>query len=273
MLKRLSLLLLLGLFSGQLFSQELILTSPPRENRQKGEAQYGPLAEYLGTLLGKPVKYVHPGNWLNYQREMRADKYDIVFDGPHFAAWRVAHLGNQVVIKLPGNLQFYLLVRKDGDIHSLNDLIGKKICGISPPNLSTLSILAAFDNPVRQPIIKGIKGGMGKVNKAFLMEGKCSAMVLRSAFYKKKLKPEQKQQLRIIYESERMPNQVITASKRISLAEVEKMRQGLLHTRAGNQALAATLKRFGGKAKNFVVATNREYDGYNTLLEGVIFGW
>lgn len=272
MFKRVSLLLLLGLFSGQLLSQELILTAPPRESQQKGEAQYGPLAKYFGTLLGKPVRYVHPENWLNYQREMRADKYDIVFDGPHFAAWRMAHLGNQMVIKLPGNLQFYLLVREDSNIHTLTDLIGKKICGISPPNLSTLSILAAYDNPVRQPIIKGIKGGMGKVHKEFLT-GQCSALVLRSAFYKKKLKPEQRQQLRIIYESARMPNQVITASKRISLSEVEKMRQGLLHTKAGNQALAATLKRFGGKAKNFVVATNKEYEGYNTLLEGVIFGW
>ena len=272
MLLRITLLLFLGLFSGRLFSQELILTSPPRETKQKGEEQYGPLAKYLSTLLGKPVRYVHPGNWLNYQREVRADTFDIVFDGPHFAAWRIEHLGNQVVVKLPGNLQFYLLVRKDSEINSINDLIGKKICGISPPNLSTLSILAGFNNPVRQPIIKGIKGGMGKVNKAF-MEGECSAMVLRSAFYNKKLKPEQKQQLRIIYKSEKMPSQVITASKRISQAEVEKMRGSLLGTPAGQQALAPTLKRYGGKAKNFVVSSNQEYDGYNMLLEGVIFGW
>jgi len=33
------------------------------------------------------------------------------------------------------------------------------------------------------------------------------------------------------------------------------------------------LKRFGGKAKSFIPTKAKEYDGYNMLLEGVIFGW
>ena len=98
---------------------------------------------------------------------MRNDKYDIIFDGPHFVSWRMAHLGHEVLVMLSGNLQFVLLTdAKNNKYKSPDDLIGKYICGISPPNLSTVSVLDHFRNPVRQPVIRGIKGGMGKVFKS-----------------------------------------------------------------------------------------------------------
>jgi hypothetical protein len=61
------------------------------------------------------VRYEHPGNWLHYQRNLRNDMYDIVFDGPHFASWRMEHLEHDMLVKLPGNLQFYLLTGADND--------------------------------------------------------------------------------------------------------------------------------------------------------------
>lgn len=273
MLLRYRYLVLFLIFCSNPVSAELVFTAPPRESKQAGEEQYGSLAEFFSQQLGQPVKYEHPGNWLTYQSNMRAGKYDIVFDGPHFASWRQVHLQHDMLVKLPGYLQFYLLARAgDNKINTPDDLIGKKICGISPPNLSTLSMLAIYSNPVRQPIIKGIKGGMGKVHKVFL-SGQCEAMVLRTTFYHKKLKPEQREKLKIIYTTERMPQQVISAGNRISRAEKQKLQNYLLKGQKGQQALTPTLKRFGGKAKSFIRASNEEYQGYNMLLEGVIFGW
>ncbi|UCE89599.1 MAG: PhnD/SsuA/transferrin family substrate-binding protein, partial [Pseudomonadota bacterium] len=154
--------MVLSLLSLSLAAQELIMTAPPRESVDAGNKLYGPMAQYLGGLLGTKVVYKHPQNWLNYQRDMRNGVYDIVFDGPHFASWRMAHLGHKAVVKLPGTLEFYLLRRaEDTQYPGPDQLIGQKICGISPPNLSTLSVLAYYDNPVRQPVILGIKGGMG----------------------------------------------------------------------------------------------------------------
>jgi len=63
---------------------ELVLSAPPRESFKAGNKLYGPLAEHLTKLLGQKVTYKHPENWLHYQRELRNDVYDIVFDGPHF---------------------------------------------------------------------------------------------------------------------------------------------------------------------------------------------
>ena len=259
--------------SNSVFAQDLILSAPPRENKQAGQKLYQPLASFLTKQLGKKVKYVHPGNWLTYQNTMRDDGYDFVFDGPHFASWRVEHLRHEVMVKVPGTLQFYLIANKDDPkVKTSTDLIGRAICGISPPHLSTLAVLAHFNNPVRQPIIKGIKGGMGKVYKAF-NEQKCSGAVLRTLYFKKKLTDEQKSRVKIVFTSEPLTNQVITAGKRISRADMEKIQKTLLQTKEGNTALKPILQRFNKKAKNFLKASNEDVKGVNQLLEGVIFGW
>jgi ABC-type phosphate/phosphonate transport system substrate-binding protein len=254
-------------------ASELILTAPPRETVAAGNKLYRPLAIYLSQLLNRKVTYKHPGNWFNYQAKMRKDKYDIIFDGPHFISWRIAHVNHEVLIKLPGDLQF--MVVTDADNTKLNkgkDLVGKKVCGISPPNLSTLSFLESFGNPVLQPRVKGIKGGMGKVFKAFKKK-KCPAAVLRNTFYKNKLTQEKQDKLKIIFNSKAMPNQAISVSSRLNREERSKITNALL-SGAGATSLSGVVKRFGGKkVKAFIPTNNKEYDGYNNYLEGVIFGW
>ncbi len=251
---------------------DIIFTAPPREKHAAGVKIYEPIAKHLSKLINKKVVYLHPSNWLTYQRDMRDGKYDIVFDGPHFASWRMAHLGHDMLVKLPGKLGFILVKPKsETTINNLNDLIGKRICGISMPNLSTLSILAAYPNPVRQPVIVGVKGGMKGVAKA-LAKNKCQAYVFRDKFYMKKLKPEVKQNLEIIYKSNPLPNQAITASNRISPADKKAIVHSLTLGK-GVDASKGLLKRFGGKARAFIKASNEEYKGHNLLLEGVIFGW
>lgn len=257
------------------FAKGLILSAPPRETAEAGMKLYGPVAAHLTKLLGVKVTYEHPGNWLKYQREMRNDKYDIIFDGPHFIAWREAHLGHEALVKLPGNLQFMLVADKGSEaIKEPNDLIGKNICGISPPNLSTLSVLDHYRNPVRQPVIKGIKGGMGKVYKSIAVRDKkkCDAAVLRTAFHKKKLKPKQKAGIKTLFKSKVMPNQGVSVSQRVSLELKLRIKKSLTIGK-GVDSTKGILKRFAGKSKSFIPVNEKEYAGYNNLLEGVIFGW
>lgn len=256
----------------QVFSAEIILTAPPRESAEAGEKLYGPIAAHLTKTIGNKVTYKHPGNWMTYQRDMRNDKYDIVFDGPHFVSWRMAHLGHEVLVKLPGTLQFALVTdTKNTKYNKPDDLIGKNICGISPPNLSTLSVLDIFRNPVRQPVIKGIKGGMGKVYASF-KSGKCDAAVLRTSFHKKKLDDKQRSEMKQLYMSKNLPNQAISVSPRISPQSKRKIADALT-IGDGVASTAGIVKRFGGKAKSFIHAKNDEYFDHNLLLEGVIFGW
>lgn len=167
------------------------------------------------------------------------------------------------------------MVVTDADNDKLNkgkDMRGKYFCGISPPNLSSLSFIGSFRNPVLQPRVKGIKGGMGKVYQAFKKK-ECSAAVLRNVFYNKKMTQTQRDEVKIIFKSPSMPNQAISVSKRLNRMEKSKMTNALL-SGEGLISVQGIIKRFGGKkVKSFVKTENIEYEGYNRLLEGVIFGW
>ena len=277
-MRKMSFLLLVTfsiLFSG-LAQADLIFTSPPRETPEKGMKVYAPLAAGLTKLLGVKVTYEHPRNWLQYQNDMRHDKYDIIFDGPHFISWRMQHLGNQPIATMPGKLQFFLMTGTSDrykNFKSADDLIGKRICGIDPPNLSTLSILDYYRNPVRQPIIEGIRGAMPTVFKTFMAKkSNCDGLVLRNVFLKNKIKPEQRSQLRTLFTSKQMPNQGISVSKRFTPEMIIKIKQYLTSAN-GIKATMPILKRWAPKAKSMVPASVAEFKDYNYLLEGVIWGW
>jgi ABC transporter, phosphonate, periplasmic substrate-binding protein len=267
-----SLMFLLGNVSVG-FSEELVFTSPPRENSaESSENIYEPVAQYLSRLIGKKVVYHNPGNWLQYQKEMRDGKYDIVFDGPHFVSWRIAHLGHDVVARLPGTQEFLVVARADNTtINTINDLIAKTICTLPPPNFGTMSVQDKFRNPVRQPIIKAIKGESGNVYEAF-KNGTCQSAMIRATFYNKKLTDEERKHIKII---ERMtaPNQGITASNRLDLREKQLLAKNITADGAPT-VIKQLVERYGQKGdKNFVLSGNNEYQGQNQKLEGVIYGW
>ena len=265
---------LILLFYAQGVSAEFVMTAPPRENPEAGAKIYQPLAEYLSTILGEKVVYKHPKNWLQYQRDLRHDAYDIVFDGPHFVSWRMAHLKHDVLVKLPGTLEFVIVVNKDdSEIKEMKNLVGKKICGIPPPNLATLTVIEQFNNPVRQPIIWGVQGGFPKVYETF-RKGGCRAAVFRTTYFYKKLTDADRASLRILYHSKALPNQAISVSQRVGSKYKDKIIRSLTLEETGKKAAQGITQRFGGKkAPPFVAATTKEYEDHTNLLEGVVFGW
>lgn len=265
------LLLLLSVFNYPA-TADLVLSAPPREKPERGEALYGPLAESLTKLLGEKVTYVHPNNWLEYQHDLRKDKYDIVFDGPHFISWRIEHLHNDVLVKLPGTLEFVIVVKSDDkEIKKLKNLIGKKICGIPPPNLASLTVIDQFKNPVRQPIIWGIRGGNAQVFRAF-DEGQCRAAALLASYYEKNLSADKRKNTRVLFRSKALPNQAISVSTRVSAMNRSKIIRSLTIGQ-GRKAAEPIAKRFSGKDEDFVAATKKEYLNHYGLLEDAVFGW
>ncbi len=253
---------------------DLIFASPPREGGGGGNTKaddiYDPLATYLSKVIGEKVVYENPGNWLNYQNKMRDDKYDIVFDGPHFIAWRIAHVQHEAIARMPGPLGFVLLARADDtEFNKIEDLIAQSFCGVPPPNLGTMAILDKFRNPVRQPVIKAIRGGIPQVFEAF-MKGQCRTVALPT-FFEKKLNDEQRKQIKVVFRSVPFPNQGFSVSKRIGERERTLLRQALTGT--PDESVANLVKRFGKAGDHLVPTTNKEFDGFNNLLEGVIYGW
>lgn len=269
--RQISALILLFLFSS--VQAELLLASPPRESAAAGMAQYGPMADRLSEVLGEKVTYKKAKGWLFYQRDMRADKYDIVFDGPHFMSWRMKKFGHTLAAKLPGNLAFVVITDKENSnlgIRSVKNLVNEPVCGLAPPNLASMTVLAQYENPVSLPNLVTVKGGMKGVYKAF-KSGRCKAAILRDKFYEKKVPEEERAELEVIFKSEPVANQGITLSSRVTAEQAEKIKAAL--TEVDSVATAPTLKRFAGKANKMFPTEHAEYEEYYKLLTGVVFGW
>jgi phosphonate transport system substrate-binding protein len=274
--KNLTQRLLLGSFFSILLHNtalaEIILTAPPRESVDAGTKLYEPLAASLSELLGEKVTYQHPGSWHNYQKQLQNDQYDIVFDGPHFAAWRMTSLQAKPLVRLPGNLRFVLVtLTKESTINRVKDLVGKPVCTLPSPNLGALTLYSMYPNPVTQPEFKPVKGGFKQVTKE-LLKGECRGAIMRSSFYYKKLPEEVRKTFKVLKESSPIINQGITVSRRVSQTAQSKMLQALT-TQSGTAAMRPILDRFAHKANAFVPARQEEYVGKNMLHDNMVFGW
>jgi ABC-type phosphate/phosphonate transport system substrate-binding protein len=262
-------LVLLSL-SSQYASADYIFAAPPREGEMRGIKLYGPLVKKLAEVLGENVIYEQPSNWLEYAKKMRNDEYDIIFDGPHFNAWRMKHLHHVPVASLPGSLQFYLVTYKSyRAIKTHRDLVGRKICGMPSPHLATDMILDLFRNPAIQPVIYEVPGGIRSMYKAF-KEGHCLATIFRIELYDK-LPQEDKDKLRIIAKTRSLPNQTVSVGKR--LQENANELSDFLVSDDGVEAAGKLLARYSKNARYFQRPAKEKFKGAEDLLEGVVFGW
>jgi ABC-type phosphate/phosphonate transport system substrate-binding protein len=264
-------LLLAGLIWSQWAHSELLFSAPPRESAEAGARLYEPLAQELSKVLGEKVTYVHPENWAGYSKALWDDKYDIIFDGPHFTAWRIVKKGHTVLARLPGNLSFYVVSRNEPDSpDSMDDLKMQPVCAISSPNMMASVLLAQY-GPVNAPAIVAIKGGLKRVYES-LHEGKCVAAVFRYEFVDK-LSDAERGRIKVIFRSRVYPNQSISVSGRVAPSKHDALVRAL--TAADAPYTAPIRKRFGTPGMNsaLIPAKQSSFEGLNELLEGVVWGW
>ncbi len=238
----------------------LTFSSPPRETKQEGKRIYKPVAEYLSKALGQQVVYKHAGSWGIYQAYMQKKKYDIVFDGPHFVAWRMAKIDHAPVARLPGSLSFVIVTRRDESApKNIKKLAGRRLCGLAPPNLATLSVNAQF-GAYREPSL--YKTNSFKESYEKLLAGKCVAAVLRDVMIKKF---DSQNLTRTIFKTRALPSQAFSVSQSIGKDDVRKIKEALLSPAAA-VPMQAFLKRYA-KGKNLQPAKVKSYKGLEVLLK------
>lgn len=256
-----SLVLMGALFLSAPAFADYVFTAPPRGAGIDESDVYRPVAEYLSAATGKKIVYRHSDNWLTYQNEMRKGTYDIVFDGPHFLSWRMTKLQHEPVAKLPGKLVFNIVARKDNDkINAVKDLAGRIVCGLAPPNLATLTLMAQFDNPARQPHIVEVQS----FKEAYegVVKGRCASASLPIGVVKNL---DTQGTLKILYQSDGVPNQGFSAGPRFSAEDRAKMADALVAPEARTK-LAKFFDTWN-KDKDLMRASHAEYQGVAVLLK------
>ena len=242
-------------------SGEFVFSSPPRGSAAEETAYFQPIAEYLTRVTGKKFVYKYSDNWLAYQSNMQKDRYDLVFDGPHFVSWRIAHREHEPLVKIPGDFIFVFLVRKDNtSIQKLSDLAGRSVCGHAPPNQGTLHLYNMFTNPARQPQLVDIQGWR-PIYKAMLA-GKCVGSVVPVKIYNE-LDPTGKD-TKVLHITKAAPGQAFTASKRIPADIRAKIAEALMSDQG--QTVTAKLREYY-PSKPYVRANKPEYADEEGLLK------
>jgi ABC-type phosphate/phosphonate transport system substrate-binding protein len=247
---------------------ELVLAAPPRDTGGAETDVYQPIADYLSAKLKKTVVYRHTNNWITYQNDMRAGKYDIVFDGPHFAAWRQVQLGHEPLVRLQGQLGFVVVVRHSEDrFTSVKQLAGRPVCGFAPPNFVTLQMYALFDNPLRQPLLVDVTNFQDAYQG--VLNGRCVGAAIRDSAYKK-LEGE-KQATKVLAQGKVNVNQTFTAGPRLSAAERNLIAEALLSPEARSR-LNVFFERYS-KDKDLVRANPEDYGEQIALLLKDTYGF
>ena len=189
----------------------LLFTAAPLESSQTAAGIYEPIARYLGQALNRPVVYRYVGNWGVYRTQMQRGDYDLVFDGPHFTSYRLEKLRHQLLVRLPDTFQYVTVARDDFVFVGMQRLYRNNFCAFSSPNLGTLMLLDLFDNPARQPHITAAASSdeiyQGVVGK------RCAAGVLPLAHFRRL---NQDGRVRVLYTSDALPGQALSAGPRVS---------------------------------------------------------
>lgn len=242
---------------------DLILSSAPRDTREKEEEIFKPIADMLSKAAGEKVTFQYGDNFLVYQSEMRKGKYDIVFDGPQFVSWRMVKLGHVPLVKFPGNLVFAAITKaSQNKINDLKDLAGRTVCAFPPPNLATLTVLYEFGNPARQPLVLEVQS-FPDVYKG-VKSGKCVGGILQAKLYQD-LDKEAKI-AKVLFTSKPLPNQAFSAGPRLTAEKRERVNQAFLSA----EGAAATQKlREVFKVQALAPATVEEYQGHGQLLRDI----
>lgn len=260
-----TLLLLSILFSinNAVAANNFIFSAPPRGSAEAEAKVYEPVARYLSKALGKTITYQHPGDWLSYQADMQNGDYDLIFDGPHFASWRMKRIQHEPLVTLPGKLIFNVFVRNDRkNVEDMNNLAGRTICGLAPPNLATLTVYDAFsDQPLRQPMIRQVKSFKNGYQQ--VVDGKCIAGVARDKLYKKL---EKENRTRIIFTSKGVANQGFSAGPRFTENEKSIITKALLDKK-NHKELENFHKRFNKSFALLKQASLIEYAGLDRMLD------
>jgi len=256
---------------------ELILSGTPNmADHAELEKRYTLLASELSQALGEPVRYVAPKNEMAYAQDIRQGKYDILLDGPQFAAWRMAKGMHTPVVQSDTSLTFVVVVPvSDTSTQSTGQLIGKPVCLMPAPNLSNLMFMNIYPNPLQLPVTKVVDGYRPIVEK--VIKGECVAGVISASVFND-LDKGVIDKLRVFYNTPPLPGYFLTASKKLDASKRDALAKRLADANPAAdklaQAMTAAVVRGADPTKTgWKSAKTDSIKGLDQILIQQSFGW
>lgn len=259
--KMVFILLMCFISTSSVLAKDLIFSTPPTQSAETTLKNYQPLVDYLSKAIGQTIVIDPAHNYQEYTKKMREGVYDMVLDGAHFIKWRIEKQHHAVIAKQPGDLHFVIVVKKNSKIRKLRDLWTKPICSPPVPHIGPLTILALYNNPIREPLIQPV--GSFKKGIECLRKGDGVAVLLRDKYWANRVKD--KSEFRLLYTTKRkLPARGLTVGPRISLAAQKKITQALT-SKKGREYTEKAFSTVGGG--RFVRAYTKEFDSLEEVIQ------
>jgi len=255
-------LILIVLFTTLLLSDTLSFGAISTVDKSVMEKKLTPIMKYISKTISKDLKFKTGFDYPDTIEQFKNGNYDLGFIGPSpfIIASHDTKNKLQIIVglnnKCHGNFHSVIVVRKDSNIKTLEDLKGKSFAFGSPK--STLSYFMPMNLLQKNHIDKKLShydflGKHDKVAKYIIM-GKYDAGGIKASVANKYSK-----YLKVIKKTIHVPDFVIVASSKIPKETVEKLKKALLKPEA--QKLAKFIKP---SATGFRL---RKYSDYKELKE------
>ncbi len=217
-----------------------------------------PLTEYLSKSLNRPVTLKLSSDLSKAADAVAKGKVDIAYLTP-VAYIKAQRAGNvrlvaKTVTRGSSSFRLMIVVRADGPIHSINDLVGKNFAfgdpaailqravvvnaGIKLEELGSYKFLGHYDNIARGVLSGDFDAGVLKDTTAYQWE---------------------KKGLRLLHASPELPPYNIVVNSRVDEDTYEALRDAFLALDANNLAHADVIKSLDATYDGFAATSDAEY--------------
>lgn len=215
----------------------------PFENQKEVLRKAGPIVQYLGKLLKRPIRPFVAGDYPGVVEAMKGGKLDVAFFSPAALIMAEKVAGARVILKSSyrGRLHYFssIIVRNDSPIKSLQDLKGRSFAFVDPGSTTggvypKLMMLKAGLDPTRDLGRVIFAGGHDaailavhnrKVDAAATFANDDSG---DDVPWKHLLKAESGT-IRALAYSDPIPNGAVAVSRHLPQATVDALREGFLN--------------------------------------------
>ena len=244
-------------------NKEYIFGVHPQRNPKKLRAVFGPLVKYLNTHISDAhLVFEASRNFAVYDQKQASRQFDFALPNP-YGTVKGIESGYHVFGKMgnEGDLRGLILVRRDSNITSITDLKGKTVSFPGPTALAATILPRYFlyshgldvNKDFKSIYVGSMESSLTNVYRGNVAAGTAYPPAWRDFI---KNQPEKASELKVMWETEAMPDNSLMARDDVPQALVDQISQALFNMHKNKQGQAVLA---GMDLTMFKPAKNEDY--------------
>ncbi len=210
-------------------AKSLVFGVVPQQSPQKMYKTWSPIVKYLSKETGLQITFKTENSIPKFEKELYAGKYDIAYSSPYHYILAHEKTGHDAVVRFDKMIVGILVAKKQSEINSLDDVIDKQFLFPAPMAfaatiLTKYEVLNKKNYSIEQSrkfkyvnshdsVYLGVQRGIGDIGGGIVR-----------TFNKFK----EKENLKIIYKTDKYPSHPISISSSLDKKDFEKIKTALL---------------------------------------------